>query len=210
MVPEKGDDIISVDDIDGVVALVQGGVLEIHTRGTTIDKREHADRLVFDLDPGPGVGWKDLVTAARDVRDRLAGIKLKCFLKTSGGKGLHVVLPIKPAPWEQAKAFCKVVAEAMESDEPDRYVSTATKAKRNRKIFIDYLRNSREATAIAPYSTRARPGAPVSVPVDWSELDSLKGADQYTVRNLPQRLSRMRKDPWAAIGRIKQSLPKLK
>jgi len=151
-----------------------------------------------------------LVAAARDVRDRLEGIKLKCFLKTSGGKGLHVVLPIKPAPWEQAKAFCKAVAEAMEADEPDRYLSTATKAKRNRKIFVDYLRNSREATAIAPYSTRARPGAPVSVPIDWSELGSLKGADQYTVRNLPQRLSRMRKDPWATIGRIKQSLPKLK
>jgi bifunctional non-homologous end joining protein LigD len=121
-----------------------------------------------------------------------------------------VVLPIKPAPWEQAKAFCKAVAEAMEADEPDRYVSTATKAKRNRKIFVDYLRNSREATAIAPYSTRARPGAPVSVPVDWSELGSLKGADQYTVTNLLQRLSRMREDPWAAIGRIKQPLPKLK
>ena len=210
MVPEKGDEIISVDDIDGVVALVQGGVLEIHTRGTTIDKREHADRLVFDLDPGPGVVWNDLVAAARDVRDRLEGIKLKCFLKTSGGKGLHVVLPIKPAPWEQAKAFCKAVAEAMEADEPDRYLSTATKAKRNRRIFVDYLRNSREATAIAPYSTRARPGAPVSVPIDWSELGSLKGADQFTVRNLPQRLSRMRKDPWATIGRIKQSLPKLK
>ena len=210
LVPEKGDEIISVDDIDGVIALVQGGVLEIHTRGTTIDKREHADRLVFDLDPGPGVGWKDLVAAARDVRERLEGIKLKCFLKTSGGKGLHVVLPIRPAPWEQAKAFCKAVAEAMEADEPDRYLSTATKAKRNKKIFVDYLRNSREATAIAPYSTRARPGAPVSVPVDWSELGSLKGADQYTVRNLPQRLSRMRKDPWATIGRIKQSLPKLK
>ena len=210
LVPEKGDEIISVDDIDGVIALVQGGVLEIHTRGTTIDKREYADRLVFDLDPGPGVGWKDLVAAARDVRERLEGIKLKCFLKTSGGKGLHVVLPIKPVPWEEGKAFAKAVAEAMEADEPDRYLSTAAKAKRNKRIFVDYLRNSREATAIAPYSTRARPGAPVSVPVDWSELGSLKGADQYTVRNLPQRLSRMRKDPWATIGRIKQSLPKLK
>jgi bifunctional non-homologous end joining protein LigD len=210
MVPEKGDEIISVDDLNGVIALVQGGVLEIHTRGTTIDKREYGDTLVFDLDPGPGVGWKDLVAAARDVRERLEGIKLKCFLKTSGGKGLHVVLPIKPAPWEQVKAFTKAVAEAMEADEPDRYVSTATKARRNKRIFVDYLRNSREATAIAPYSTRARPGAPVSVPVDWSELNSLKSADQYTVKNLAQRLSRMRKDPWAGIGRIKQSLPKVK
>ena len=210
LVPEKGDKIISVDDLDGVIALVQGGVLEIHTRGTTIDDRERADRLVFDLDPGPGTGWKDVIAAARDVRERLEGIKLKTFLKTSGGKGLHVVLPIKPTPWEEAKAFAKAVAEAMEADELGRYVSTATKAKRNQRIFIDYLRNSRDATAVAPYSTRAREGAPVSVPIDWSELGGLKAANQYTVQNLMQRLSRRRKDPWAIIGRIKQSLPKLK
>ena len=208
LVPEKGDKIISIDDLDGLIALAQGGVLEIHTRGTTIDDRERADRLVFDLDPGPGTGWKDVVAAARDVRERLQQIKLKSFLKTSGGKGLHVVLPIKPTPWEEVKTFTKAVAEAMEADEPDRYVSTAAKAKRNKRIFVDYLRNSREATAVAPYSTRARAGAPVSVPIDWSELGSLKAANQYTVQNLMQRLSRQRTDPWAAIGRVKQSLPK--
>ncbi len=210
LVPEKGDKIISIDDLDGLIALVQGGVLEIHTRGTTIGDRESADRLVFDLDPGPGTGWKDVMAAARDVRDRLSALKLKSFLKTSGGKGLHVVLPIKSTPWEEAKAFTKAIAEAMEADEPERYVSTATKAKRNKRIFVDYLRNSREATAVAPYSTRARPGAPVAVPIDWPELGSLKAANQYTVRNLIQRLSRQRKDPWAEIGRVKQSLPKLK
>jgi bifunctional non-homologous end joining protein LigD len=150
------------------------------------------------------------MAAARDVRDRLSALKLKSFLKTSGGKGLHVVLPIKSTPWEEAKAFTKAIAEAMEADEPERYVSTATKAKRNKRIFVDYLRNSREATAVAPYSTRARPGAPVAVPIDWPELGSLKAANQYTVRNLIQRLSRQRKDPWAEIGRVKQSLPKLK
>jgi bifunctional non-homologous end joining protein LigD len=210
LVPEKGDKIISIDDLDGLIALVQGGVLEIHTRGTTIGDRESADRLVFDLDPGPGTGWKNVMAAARDVRDRLSALKLKSFLKTSGGKGLHVVLPIKSTPWEEAKAFTKAIAEAMEADEPERYVSTATKAKRNKRIFVDYLRNSREATAVAPYSTRARPGAPVAVPIDWPELGSLKAANQYTVRNLIQRLSRQRKDPWAEIGRVKQSLPKLK
>lgn len=209
LVPEKGDKIISVDDLNGVIALVQGGVLEIHTRGTTIDDRERADRLIFDLDPGPGTGWKDVVAAARDVRDRLESIKLKTFLKTSGGKGLHVVLPIKPTPWEEAKAFTKAVAEAMEADDSGRYVSTATKAKRNKRIFVDYLRNGREATAVAPYSTRAREGAPVSVPIDWSELGTLKSANQYTVQNLMQRLARQRKDPWAMIGRVTQSLPKL-
>jgi bifunctional non-homologous end joining protein LigD len=210
LVPEKGDKIISIDDLDGLVSLVQAGVLEIHVRGSANDHLAKADRLVFDLDPGPGTGWKDIVAAARDVRDRLAQIKLKTFLKTSGGKGLHVVLPIAPTPWEEAKEFAHAVARAMEADEPDRYISTATKAKRKGRIFVDYLRNSREATAVAPYSTRARAGAPVSVPIDWSELASLKSASQYTVKNLMQRLSRQKKDPWAGIGRVKQKLPKFK
>jgi bifunctional non-homologous end joining protein LigD len=210
LIPEKGDKIISIDDLDGLIALVQGGVLEIHTRGSTIDDRERGDRLVFDLDPGPGTSWKDVVRAARDVRERLAGIKLKTFLKTSGGKGLHVVLPIAPAPWEKVKTFCRAVAESMEQDEPDRYVASAVKAKRNNRIFVDYLRNSREATAVAPYSTRARPGAPVSMPIDWSELGSLKGANQYTLTNTMQRLNRQRSDPWANIGRVKQALPNFK
>ena len=208
LVVEKGDKIISIDDLDGLISLVQAGVLEIHTRGTTDDDRERADRLVFDLDPGPGTGWKDVVAAAREVRERLAKLKLISFLKTSGGKGLHVVLPIKPVPWQDAKDFTQAVARAMAKDAPAHYTATATKSKRNNRIFIDYLRNSREATAVAPYSTRARPGAPVSVPIDWSELGSLKSASQFTVLNLPQRLARLRQDPWANIGRLRQSLPK--
>jgi len=210
LVPEKSDKIISIDDLDGVIALVQAGVLEIHTRGTTINDRERADRLVFDLDPGPGTGWKDVVAAAREVRERLHALKFKSFLKTSGGKGLHVVLPIMPAPWDAAKDFTHAIAASMAEDAPDRYVASATKSRRSKRIFIDYLRNSREATTVAPYSTRARAGAPVSVPIDWSELGSLKSANQYTVGNLAQRLSRVQSDPWAAIGRVKQSLPKLK
>jgi bifunctional non-homologous end joining protein LigD len=210
LIPEKGDKIISIDDLAGLISLVQAGVLEIHTRGTTADDRERADRLVFDLDPGPGTGWKDVVAAAREVRERLTRLKLKSFVKTSGGKGLHVVLPIKPTPWDKAKDFCHAVAASMAADDSDRYVASATKSKRNKRIFIDYLRNSREATAVAPYSTRARPGAPVSVPVEWSELAGLKSAGQYTVRNLPARLARLRKDPWTNIGRLRQALPKLK
>jgi bifunctional non-homologous end joining protein LigD len=207
LIPEKGDKILSIDDLAGLISLVQAGVLEIHTRGTTADDRERADRLVFDLDPGPGTGWKDVVAAAREVRERLARLKLKSFVKTSGGKGLHVVLPIKPTPWNKAKDFCHAVAASMAADDPDRYVASATKSKRNKRIFIDYLRNSREATAVAPYSTRARPGAPVSVPVEWSELAGLKSAGQYTVLNLPARLARLRKDPWTNIGRFRQVLP---
>ena len=207
LVPEDGDKILSLDDLDGLLSLVQAGVLEGHTRGSTIDHLCDADRLVFDLDPGPGTGWNDVVAAARDVRVRLAKVKLKTFLKTSGGKGLHVVLPIKPTPWNEAKDFCHAIAAMMEQDAPERYVSTATKSKRQGRIFVDYLRNSREATAVAPYSTRARPGAAVSTPIDWSELGALKSADQFTVKNLPPRLSRLRKDPWAGIGRVKQKLP---
>jgi bifunctional non-homologous end joining protein LigD len=207
LIPEKGDKIIAIDDLAGLISLVQAGVLEIHTRGTTIGDREEADRLVFDLDPGPGTGWKDVVAAAREVRERLDRLKLKSFVKTSGGKGLHVVLPIKPTPWDEAKDFAHAVAASMAADEPERYTATATKNKRNKRIFIDYLRNSREATAVAPYSTRARPGAPVSTPIEWSELAKLKGANQYTVLNLPARLARLRKDPWANIGRLRQALP---
>ncbi|AXK79362.1 DNA ligase D [Pseudolabrys taiwanensis] len=210
LVPEKGKKIISIDRLEGLISLVQAGVLEIHTRGSTIDHLDMADRLVFDLDPGPGTTFADVVAAARDVRERLEGIKLKTFVKTTGGKGLHVVLPIKPTPWDEAKTFTRTVAAAMEADEPERYVSTATKSKRDGRIFIDYLRNSREATAVAPYSTRAREGAPVSVPIDWSELGTLKGANTYTVKNIAQRLSRLRKDPWAGIGKVRQPLPKFK
>ena len=207
---EKGDKIISIDTLDGLISLVQAGVLEIHTRGSTIAHLDKADRLVFDLDPGPDTTWKDVVTAARDIRDRLDSIKLKTFVKTSGGKGLHVVLPIKPTPWNEAKDFTHQVASAIAADEPDKYIATATKAKRKGRIFIDYLRNSREATAVAPFSTRARPGAPVSVPLDWSELATLKSADQYNTTNIMQRLSRLKADPWAGIGRIKQALPQFK
>ena len=210
LVPEKGDKIISVDDLDGMNALVQGGALEIHIRGATIDEREHADRLVFDLDPGPGLGFAEVVEAAREVRARLQRVKLKSFVKTTGGKGLHVAVPIKPVPWAVAKKFTQTVAQSMAADDPERYLAVASKARRNNRIFVDYLRNSREATAVAPYSTRARPGAPVSMPVEWSELGRLKGANQYTVQNAVQRLTRMKKDPWAGVARVKQALPEFK
>src|SRR5262249_20188834 len=211
LVPEPdGDHVITIDDLDGLISLVQAGVLEIHTRGTTAKSLETADRLVFDLDPGPGTEWADMVGAAREVRQRLADVKLRSFLKMSGGKGLHVVLPIKPVPWDDAKAFTRSIADAMTHDDPSRYTATVKKSSRQGKIFVDYLRNSREATAIAPYSTRARPGAPVSTPIAWEELGSQTGANRYTVDNLPQRLARLRKDPWAEIGKLKQALPKMK
>jgi bifunctional non-homologous end joining protein LigD len=206
-VPDDGDKSIAVESVEGVVSLAQAGVLEIHVRGSTTEHLEDANRLVFDLDPGPGVEWKDVIEAAREVRQRLKTLKLESFVKTTGGKGLHVVLPIKPTPWDQAKDFCRRLAEQMVADAPGRFTATIKKSARNKRIFIDYLRNSREATAIAPYSTRARPGATVSTPLTWEELGSQKVSDAFTVENLPQRLARMRRDPWDKIGRIKQALP---
>jgi bifunctional non-homologous end joining protein LigD len=211
MVPEPdGDKSIAIDDLGGLVSLAQAGALEIHIRGSTIDHLEDANRLIFDLDPGPGVKWPALVAAAREVRARLAKLKLESFLKTTGGKGLHVVLPIVHTPWDNAKGFARKLAEAMEQDDPKRFVSTAKKTRRDNRIFIDYLRNSREATAVAPYSTRARPGAPVAVPITWAELSKLPSSDHYTVSNISQRLSRLKKDPWAGIEKLKQRLPGLK
>jgi bifunctional non-homologous end joining protein LigD len=202
-----GDEIITVDDLDGLIALAQAGVLEIHTRGTTATRLEECDRMVFDLDPGPGTEWSDIVRAARDVRQRLKAIDLVSFLKTSGGKGLHVVVPIKPTPWGPVKDFARGVAEAMAADDPSGYTATVKKTSRRNRIFVDYLRNSREATAAAPYSTRARPGAPVSTPITWEELGSQTSANRHTVLNLHQRLAKLRKDPWADIGKVRQSLP---
>ncbi len=207
LVPEKGDKIITIDDLDGLIALVQGGTLEVHVRGAIADDRERADRLVFDLDPGPGLGFADVVAAAGDVRERLQRVKLKSFVKVTGGKGLHVVVPIKPAPWAVVKKFTHTVARSMAADDPERYLAVASKARRENRIFVDYLRNTREATAVAPYSTRARANAPVAMPVAWSELGRLKSANQYTVRNAMRRLSRLKTDPWAGMNRVKQALP---
>jgi bifunctional non-homologous end joining protein LigD len=179
-------------------------------RGSTIDHLDICDRIVFDIDPGEGVGWAGIVAAARDVRERLAAIELQSFVKLTGGKGLHVVLPISGADWETAKRFAQAVALAMTADDPSRYVAKITKSLRNGKIFVDYLRNSLEQTSVAAYSTRARAGAPVSVPVTWEELGRTKGGNQYTVRNLAKRLGSLKQDPWKDIGQVKQKLPDLR
>jgi bifunctional non-homologous end joining protein LigD len=202
--------IIAVEDLDGLLSLVQAGVLEVHVRGSRIDRLDLCDRIVFDIDPGSDVPWAAVVAAARDVRERLASIDLASFVKLSGGKGLHVVLPIAGADWESAKTFAQAVALAMNADAPDRYVAKITKSLRSRKIFVDYLRNSLEQTSVAVYSTRAREGAPVSVPVTWEELSRTKGGNQYTVRNLGKRLKNLKADPWKDLPRIKQKLPDLR
>jgi bifunctional non-homologous end joining protein LigD len=203
----KGRQVIGIEDIDGLLSLVQAGVLEIHVRGARLASLDVCDRIVFDLDPGEGADWSAMVAAARDVRARLRALRLDSFVKLSGGKGLHVVLPVEGTDWDGAKSFAQGIALAMAADDPQRYLAKITKSLRKGRIFVDSLRNSLEQTSIAAYSTRARAGAPVSVPVSWEELGRTTSAHQYTVRDLMQRLSRLKQDPWQDIGRIKQTLP---
>jgi bifunctional non-homologous end joining protein LigD len=192
---------LAIADLDGLIALVQSAALEIHPWGSTLADWERPDRIVIDLDPGDGVDWPDLVTAAQDVRQRLQEAGLEPFAKTSGGKGLHVVAPLKPkAAWPAVKTFCRDLARSMASDAPDRYVATITKSKRQGKILIDYLRNQRGATAVAAYSTRARPGAQVSAPVTWEELASGARPEDFTVTTMPLRLQALRRDPWEGFS----------
>ncbi|WP_420963549.1 DNA ligase D [Brucella sp. IR073] len=194
---KAGEALISIDDLDGLIGLVQGAALEIHPWGSTVEDWDHPDMIVMDLDPGEGVPWKAVIEAAADVRDRLIQAGLNPFLKTSGGKGLHVVAPLAPkANWTVVKAFTKALADSMAADSPERYVSTITKSKRRGKILVDYLRNQRGSTAIAPYSTRARPGAAVSAPLSWDELSPDIGPAHFTVLNMPTRLAALSEDPW--------------
>ncbi|MBE1205909.1 DNA ligase D [Aminobacter carboxidus] len=193
-----GEQLISIRDLDGLMGLVQSAVLEIHPWGSTVADWERPDMIIMDLDPGDDVAWSTIVAAAEETKSRLEAAGLTSFVKTSGGKGLHVVAPLKPkAGWPAVKAFTKGIADAMAADSPDRYVATISKDKRKGKILIDYLRNQRGATAVAAFSTRARPGAAVSMPLGWTELDSTIGPAYFTVDNTPIRLASLAADPWA-------------
>ena len=195
------------DNSDGIFELVQFNALEFHPWGATVSDPEHAEYLVFDLDPAPRVGWPRVVAAAIDVRELLAKSGLKSFVRTTGGKGLHVVVPLRPAAsWDKARKFARAIAERLATMHPEEFVSVASKQRRDDRIFVDYLRNARGATSVASYSLRARPGAPVAVPLRWSELRALKGGDAFTIRNVPARLKRMRSDPWAGYDSARQDL----
>jgi len=204
----EDEDVLYIDDLDGLIALVQASVLEIHPWGSTIEDIDHADRMIFDLDPGPGLHWADVIDAARAVRDILRKSGLESFVKTTGGKGLHVVAPLRPAAdWDAVKTFSQSVAEHMARQDPDRYTASVALRTRNRRIFVDYLRNGRGATAVAAYSTRARSGAPISAPLDWEELSAEIGPAHFTVSNLPSRLRHLDADPWTGLSKVWQALP---
>jgi bifunctional non-homologous end joining protein LigD len=204
VVKSKEHDVIAVEKLSDLIELAQFGALEIHVRGSRLGRLELCDRIVFDLDPGESVGWKEIVAAAQETRDRLKAQKLKSFVKLSGGKGIHIVVPIAGIDWESTKRFAARLAASMTADSPQRYLAKMTKSLRQGKIFIDYFRNSREATSVAAYSTRARAGAPISMPLSWEALARTTSGNQFTLLN-SQKYSKP--DPWAEIGKVRQKLP---
>jgi bifunctional non-homologous end joining protein LigD len=190
-------DSMYVEDEDGLLALVQLGTLEIHTWGSRMADVERPDQLTFDLDPDLGLPFARVIEAALTLKARLEQLDLSCFLKTTGGKGLHVVVPIQPrADWDLAKRFCKSLAESMVRREPDKYVVDISKQKRKGKLLVDYLRNARGATAVCAYSTRAHPGAEVALPIAWEQLDANLRPGHFTLYDAAERVGST-PDPWA-------------
>jgi bifunctional non-homologous end joining protein LigD len=200
-------DYLYVEDLPGLLALVQSGVLEIHTWGCHTDKVESPDQLVFDLDPDETLPFKVTADAAFEVRQRLRALELESFVKTTGGKGLHVVVPLtRRHSWDEHKAFARAFVEAMARNKPKLFVTEAKKSLRTGRVFLDYLRNGRGATAVAPYSPRAREGAPVATPLYWEELEKARERPRFDVSSVLERLSTLEEDPWSDYGGVKQSL----
>lgn len=205
---DGSDEYLYVRDIEGVLSLVQMNTIEFHPWGAKRKAPEKPDRLVFDLDPGDGVPWADTRRAAREVRDRLAEVGLESWPRLSGGKGVHVCVPIRPGPgWDEVKDFCEAFAKAMVTQSPLRYVATASKQARNGRIFIDWLRNGRGATSVASWVLRARPGAPVAMPVRWDELGRASSPAHYDLKRALRRAATLRSDPWDGYADLRQSLP---
>lgn len=195
------------NSVSAVVALLQMGVLELHPWGSRAPKLDYPDRLVFDFDPDESLGWDRLVDAITVLRKLLDTLELESFLKTTGGKGLHVVIPLQPTrTWDDAKAFCSAVAEILVRTFPDRFTSKPSKARREGRIFVDYLRNAEGATAVAPYSARAKARAPVAVPIDWAAVKNDVRFDHFNIKNVPALLAKRKRDPWDRMPRVRQEL----
>lgn len=195
------------DTIAAVVSLVQMDVLEIHTWNSRIDNLEQPDRIVFDIDPGSQVQWSKVIESAKLVRRLLETVGLASFPKTTGGKGLHVVVPLVPrADWTECLEFSRALAQAIERHDPDHYTTAFAKAGRERKILVDYLRNNRTNTSVAAFSTRAREAAPISMPIRWEEVTAALKPTAWTVVTAERRLSSLRRDPWRDYWTTKQRL----
>jgi bifunctional non-homologous end joining protein LigD len=204
---KKVGEYLVVNDLSGLITLVQMGTLELHTWNARAAALETPDRIVFDLDPDPSLGWPAVIAAAREVKTRLDALGLRSFLKTTGGKGLHVVVPLVPeGSWAEANHVARAIADTMARDEPKAYVAEMSKARRVGRVFVDTMRNHRGATSVAAYSTRARPGAPVSTPLAWDELTGSLRPDAWTLANIGDRLA-SGVDPWRDYATTRQNLP---
>jgi bifunctional non-homologous end joining protein LigD len=196
-----------LDSKNGILSAVQNGAVEFHTWGASVPDARHPDRITMDLDPGPGVKWSELVKATRLTRTLLEKLGLKCFLKTTGGKGLHVVAPLEPRlDWDEVKEFTRLVAEFLVKAQPRLFIANMSKAKRGGKVFVDYLRNAETASAVSAYSARARKEAGVSTPLDWDELGRADVRSKFTVKSVPNRLAKLTLDPWAEYRSTRQSI----
>jgi bifunctional non-homologous end joining protein LigD len=206
----KAEDYVYVKDPAGLIACVQMGTIEFHGWGSKVSDVEAPDRLVFDLDPDEGLGFEEVKKAARDLKQHLADMGLQTFPLLTGGKGLHVVAPLAPeAQWPRVKDFAQRFCIALATAEPDRFTANLAKAKRKGRIFLDYLRNQRGATAILPYSARARPGSPVSAPISWDELDETESGARFTVRDSALLIDRASSPTLQGWGEAAQPLPDL-
>jgi bifunctional non-homologous end joining protein LigD len=202
---------LALDDEAGLAACAQIAAIELHAWGSTLDDPGRPDQLVFDLDPGEGTAWADVIAAAQDLRRRLDAAGLALFPRTSGGKGLHLLVPLTPeADWDTARAWCRTFAEACERDAPEKYVSSVRKAKRRGRILIDWLRNGLGSTAAASFSPRARPNATVATPLAWAEVTDSLDPQDFTIATVPKRLAKLRHDPWEGFEPARVRLPEAK
>jgi bifunctional non-homologous end joining protein LigD len=203
----RNEDYLMIKDAKGLIILIQWGVIELHPWGCLADKPELPDRMIFDLDPDPALPFSQVIEGAKEVRARMQEFRLESFVKTTGGKGLHVVVPMTRAyDWDTIKSFARAIADSMQHDNPKRYIAKSNKAARKGKIFVDYLRNDLTSTSVAAFSARAREGAPVALPIAWEELKTALQPKAFTIETVPAILAKRKNDPWKDFFKIKQKI----
>ncbi|HEY7749121.1 MAG TPA: non-homologous end-joining DNA ligase [Aestuariivirgaceae bacterium] len=205
LIPDPGGehkDFVALEGVEGLITAAQFGVIELHGWGARLPHLNRPDRVVLDLDPDPAVGFAAVRHAAVELKRLFTGVKLQCFVMLTGGKGIHVILPVDASQeWDEITDFAEGIAQGLADAEPSRFVATASKAKRRNRIYVDWLRNRLTASAIVPWSLRAKPTASVAMPVTWRELEKMDAADRFTLRTATAR-----KNPWPDFFSIKQRI----